>query len=464
MGRKRHLRHKQHSHKWRSPMGEALDRVLDSSMDSSLDSQEPSWLDPPSTASRGKSQTGTTMTPSEVPSRAVLSEDDGINVLKRGNPRKPGKQRTYIDKAGGLYRDFDEVNAAILGSDTLPDIEDDMIDLPMVVQEGGKAIAQPGTSQGSTGGTMAGSGTSAYGGNVWQGYQGGTVYKACEHPGHKVLFENEGKQLFAANSHTINEFSGAWNLIIDLAGVVRVKWDPFVDKDAPKKYQELLQHVIGHASVKSEVLRLHWNDMQAPPCKPEFWKRLWELLPEKTCIVCYGGHGRTGSCLAALMITAGYDYYTAVETVRADHCSKAIETLPQELYLHTLYTMLLTEKLEAAVKADDQKEAKDISEDLLYTNTHKPTQTSSYGLPPAPKEAKPPKESTKQLTSGKGNQPAELPFSPNADDLSTGYKVIGGRTYVRECTRTTCRTMKCNDPLHMSWVEIDWQTDAVWNS
>lgn len=168
------------------------------------------------------------------------------------------------------------------------------------------------------------------------------TYKPCEHKGHDVVFEAEGKQLHAASMHGLNEYSGRWDLIIDLAKVISDYYPPapFVRSKSAKCFNVLSQFQLKPAPpqpIKSELLALDWPDMAAPPVSLQFWQQLWQMLPAKTVACCMGGHGRTGTCLSALMIAAGKSYYDALDIIRNDHCKKAVETHSQEVYLHNLY-------------------------------------------------------------------------------------------------------------------------------
>lgn len=222
-------------------------------------------------------------------------------------------------------------------------------------------------------------GTSAYGG----GGTGGYTYKSCKHTGEKVVFEYKGKKLFGANSSSLNEYSGMWGLIIDLAGIVSSlgHTSAFVgDWKTTEKYKAALSPLTVQGKVvPSEYLRLNWTDMGVPPVGLAFWLKLWEMIPEKTVMGCMGGHGRTGTALASFMISAGVDYYTAVQTVRTEHCEKAIENLAQEKYLHNLY---LENLYMLAADADTTgEELIELEKDIAYAKAHVPTQQSSYGQP-----------------------------------------------------------------------------------
>lgn len=158
------------------------------------------------------------------------------------------------------------------------------------------------------------------------------------HDGDEILFEVEyedagiTKSIAGASGAALNPAHTA--LVVDCAGLYS-SGSPdkdFVEGD--EMFDSLREHV-----VSPPILRLHWTDMGVPPVQHAFWEELLELLPEGvTKICCHGGHGRTGTALAALYLvatpTATAD--EAIELVRKDHCSRAIETAGQEEYLHKL--------------------------------------------------------------------------------------------------------------------------------
>ena len=108
---------------------------------------------------------------------------------------------------------------------------------------------------------------------------------------------------------------------------------------------------------------LDWPDFQAPSkVGASFWQALWAELPEgtpeqpaKIVVCCMGGHGRTGTCLAALMIVgAGMSAPNAVNLVRLNHCVSAVESDTQVNYLRALAKRLGTESQPLDVAVADQ--------------------------------------------------------------------------------------------------------------
>lgn len=299
------------------------------------------------------------------------------------------------------------------------------------------------------------------GGGTWGGWTGGSdkkTYASCTHTGDKVIYESDNKQLYISSGTGLDEFSGKWKLIIDLANNIRYgDIFGFVREKSHKKFTELRKYTFQPAKVASDVLDLAWPDMAAPPCSLDFWIKLWDLLPESTVIACFGGHGRSGTCAAALMIASGVDYYAAVDIIRTKHCDKAIETLPQEKYLHGIYMEMLKRNIK---NETDEKLLTDLKEDLAYAEAFVPNAYSSYGEPtPATAEDKKDSSST-SAKSGTGTGLA----GRSAEDLAQdNLKVVGDRIYEQMCVSGACKDTRCTEPSHMGWVEYDpVQDETLW--
>lgn len=156
--------------------------------------------------------------------------------------------------------------------------------------------------------------------NGGQGHDGKTPFTTL--PGGKTLYGAQGSRLTHANLEHLD-------LIIDCAGVV-AESGRFV-KSAPARYRGLKDGLL------PDVIRLDWPDMSAPVhVGIRWWMRLLELLPSHTCVCCMGGHGRTGTALAALLVASGMSADEAIRTVREKHCRRAIETSGQEAYIKGL--------------------------------------------------------------------------------------------------------------------------------
>jgi len=84
-----------------------------------------------------------------------------------------------------------------------------------------------------------------------------------------------------------------------------------------------------------------WIDRSVPLDVEQFVKVLRWLLGEikdgkRIDIGCMGGHGRTGTMLACLLVAQGMPANEAVKKVRSEHCSEAIETQGQIAFVQRL--------------------------------------------------------------------------------------------------------------------------------
>lgn len=298
-------------------------------------------------------------------------------------------------------------------------------------------------------------------------YSGGSVHwsqtPSCVHDGSKALFEytigGVKKTLYASSTNGLDERQNPpkWGLIIDLAQAVRWPAPPrpstFIKPRSTARFKELTEFctdaVEGQDQAPtSEVLHLDWPDMGIPPVTLDFWIRLWEMLPEHTVICCMGGHGRTGTALAALLIASGVTYYDAIDMVRKDHCKKAIETESQEKYLHRIYIDYLT---------DQQKAGKDVTEALKYAKENPPNRFSS------PRKDNGHQGGTYHNSHGPVT-PSQIKGSMDENlakieiDPVTGirYKTyLNGDVYTEECVNMTCADPMCDDKSHMKWIKHD---------
>jgi hypothetical protein len=158
--------------------------------------------------------------------------------------------------------------------------------------------------------------------------------KHCDHDATKLVFEFEGKQFYGGTGSAIRGLgtTGTAAMILDCASVVtKSDFSKEFIRSGPKEFEAL-----NAVSVPPPIVHFDWADHSAPwHVKLDFWVKLLGLLPQGRIIACcVGGHGRTGTCLAALMIAAtGCSGEQAVQWIRTKHCDKAIEGEAQPKYL-----------------------------------------------------------------------------------------------------------------------------------
>ena len=151
----------------------------------------------------------------------------------------------------------------------------------------------------------------------------------CNHTGTKLFTAlSSGKRLYGAQAHQIKAVSHL-DLIVDCAGLLQGK--KFIKSSTAPKYRSL------NLAAWPDVITLSWPDMTAPTqVGIKFWERLIMVLPMDTAVCCMGGHGRTGTALAAMLVADGMGAVEAMAKVRGEHCTRAIETLEQENYIKGL--------------------------------------------------------------------------------------------------------------------------------
>ena len=85
---------------------------------------------------------------------------------------------------------------------------------------------------------------------------------------------------------------------------------------------------------KTPTLYIAWRDMGTIPLRELSQAVVWCLRRvkegERLAIGCHGAHGRTGTLLACLLVHEGDTATEAINKVRKEYCTKAIETKGQE--------------------------------------------------------------------------------------------------------------------------------------
>ncbi len=103
---------------------------------------------------------------------------------------------------------------------------------------------------------------------------------------------------------------------------------------------------------KVTLLACSWEDRKAPPAGFETFL-LESVIPaleagKKILGYCTGGHGRTGTFLAALIVLLEPQITDPIAEVRKRHCSQAIETSAQEQYIRELQSRVRAAKPEGS--------------------------------------------------------------------------------------------------------------------
>lgn len=159
----------------------------------------------------------------------------------------------------------------------------------------------------------------------WKGHK-----DSCSHNGDKLLFRINDAEIYASTIGRAARDSRA-KLVLQCAEPLG--FEPPMAK-LPAGFESLQAHT-HHAP---PTIVLPWPDYGLPPVYRSFWAELIKLLPAgRVVVACQGSHGRTGTALAALLITHMHMTATeAVEYVRKVHCEHAVESTEQTEYLGLL--------------------------------------------------------------------------------------------------------------------------------
>jgi hypothetical protein len=139
----------------------------------------------------------------------------------------------------------------------------------------------------------------------------------------------------------------------DKDGVVHFNGDAVINFTGHANVPQLshIPSLASHVDVPYEELVITWPDFGLPKVKPTFWKALHEYIKsrswDKVCLHCEGGHGRTGTAMASiLMATQMWPMDKAVAFVRNKYCIKAVETHSQIDYLCDLSLLFTGESVD----------------------------------------------------------------------------------------------------------------------
>ena len=92
------------------------------------------------------------------------------------------------------------------------------------------------------------------------------------------------------------------------------------------------------------IVYISWPDYGAVPVSQLMGVAQWALdqldAGHTLEVGCAGGHGRTGTFVAGMMVLTGFPVKEALKEVRANYCHKAVESKAQEELLEELYALM----------------------------------------------------------------------------------------------------------------------------
>jgi hypothetical protein len=157
----------------------------------------------------------------------------------------------------------------------------------------------------------------------------------CAHKAEKPIWaDDKGRSLSIANVLGLKENYKQFDLVLDCGHILNLTGleDSRVLRGSSDWIDELQQYTDDYCP---SIIRIDWEDREAPPLQPAFWPALAKMLTGKTVTACQGGHGRSGTSLVCLLMSLCEDYtpYDAVCHLRAMHCGRAIESNVQHQYI-----------------------------------------------------------------------------------------------------------------------------------
>lgn len=109
-----------------------------------------------------------------------------------------------------------------------------------------------------------------------------------------------------------------------------------------------LEKFVSKNRKEPEEILLDWFDGEDIDLEPEFWPALAEYLSKhraRTLVHCIGGHGRTGTAIACLMVAScNFGAHKAINWIRKHYCEEAIETMKQIWYVERVAKRLGKDK------------------------------------------------------------------------------------------------------------------------
>ena len=156
----------------------------------------------------------------------------------------------------------------------------------------------------------------------------------CAHNGNIVLWKDDDRSLHVCNARGLRDHYKDFDLVIDCGQILNLTGirESRLLRGDDYLVDEL--ECFGYDYVPA-ILKIDWDDREAPLLDPAFWPALAKLCQGKVATACQGGHGRSGTALVCLLMSLIQDYspYDAICHLRALHCGRAIESKTQHEYI-----------------------------------------------------------------------------------------------------------------------------------
>jgi hypothetical protein len=147
----------------------------------------------------------------------------------------------------------------------------------------------------------------------------------CNHRPHCVL-KGDKWDISCGTGHSIRSKIGDFTLLLNCANGGSYVPKHIIPIKLKRDY-----------NAKMNEIRLDWDDYSVPSLDVQFWYDLYEYIVANNAhvlVFCVGGHGRTGTAMASLLVASGYTAQESIKILRENYCQKAVESKLQEQYVH----------------------------------------------------------------------------------------------------------------------------------
>lgn len=174
-------------------------------------------------------------------------------------------------------------------------------------------------------------GSGSIGGSTGSGYTSYISAKpSCTHyPTHVIA--GRGWDVYAGKKWDVKDQANRFDVVLNLQfdSIRQQRIIPIPELQKWEQYQQSFQEI-----------QINWPDYGVSDLPREFWQDLVDYLrtnKKRMLVFCIGGHGRTGTAIACLMVVSlGWSAKRAIAWVRKNYCSEAIETTGQSKYVEAI--------------------------------------------------------------------------------------------------------------------------------
>lgn len=160
-------------------------------------------------------------------------------------------------------------------------------------------------------------------------YTSSSYTKHCTHKPQEVM-KGEGWSISAGRRYDCEEELSKFNIVLNLTGN-GISKQHSIPIPGLKKWE---------SRDKFKEICLDWPDRGIVSLPKEFWRDLFNHIKnnkQKVVMFCVGGHGRTGTAIASLLVVGfGWEPKDACTWVWTSYCKEAIETSGQINYVYNL--------------------------------------------------------------------------------------------------------------------------------